>query len=103
MDFTSDFIMQLTSLFINTFCRVILQLEKLVCGSDMRTYSMNDAHDPYGIEADALGENIRVRNAETKSNGRRYQETAPNIAATMRILRVELQSYKEDNERMIKA
>ena len=69
----------------------------------MRTYSMNDAQDPYEHEADAMGEKIWVENAEIESNGRRYQETLPDIAATMRILRVEMQSYKEDNERMIKA
>ena len=49
-----------------------------------------------------MGENIQVENVEAESNGRRYQETPLDIAATMRILRVELQSYKEDNERMIK-
>ena len=69
----------------------------------MRTYNMNDAHDPYEHEADAMGENIRVGNAETRSSGRRYLETPPDIAATMRILRVELQRYREDNERMIKS
>ena len=47
-------------------------MEKLVFGSTMRTYSMNDAQDPYEHEADAMGENIRVGNAETESNGRRY-------------------------------
>ena len=64
---------------------------------------MSDAQDPYEPETDAMGENIQVENAETKSNGRRNQETPPDIAATMRILRVGLQSCREDNERMIKA
>ena len=64
---------------------------------------MNDAQDPYEHKADAMGGNIRVGNFKTKSNGRRYQETPPDIAATMRSLRVELQSCREDNERMIKA
>ena len=64
---------------------------------------MNDAQDPYELEADAMGENIQVENVETKSNGRRNQETPLDIAATMRIPRVELQSCKEDNERMIKS
>ena len=50
-----------------------------------------------------MGENIHVENAKTESNGRRNLETPPDIAATMRILRVDLQSYREDNERMIKA
>ena len=64
---------------------------------------MNDAHDLYELEEDSMGENVRVGNDETESNGRRNQETPPDIAATMRSLRVELQSCKEDNERMIKA
>ena len=57
---------------------------------------MNDAHDPYDFEADAMGENTRFGNVETKSNGRRYKDTPPDIAATMRSLRVEMQSYRED-------
>ena len=69
----------------------------------MRTYNMNDAQDPYGLKADGMRENIQVGNDETNSNGRRYQETPPDIVATMRSLRVEMQSYREDNERMIKA
>ena len=68
----------------------------------MRTYIMNYAQDPYELEADAMGEEIRVGNAETKSNGRIYQETPPYIIATMRILRVEMQSYRPDNERLVK-
>ena len=77
-------------------------MEKLVFGSAMRAYNMNDAHDPYEHKADAIGENIRFGNAEIDSNGRRYQETPPDIPATMRSLRVEMKSYREDNERMIK-
>ena len=50
-----------------------------------------------------MGENICVGNAETKSNGRIFQETPPYFVATMRSLRVEMQSYKEDNERLVKA
>ena len=64
---------------------------------------MNDAKDPYEHEVDVMGENIRVGNAETKSNGRIFQDTPPHLAATRISLRVEMQSYREDNERMIKA
>ena len=78
-------------------------MEKLGFGSAMRIYYMNDAHHIYDHEADALGKNIRVENVETVSNGRIYRENPPYIAATMRTLRVEMQSYREDNERMIKA
>jgi len=50
-----------------------------------------------------MGENIQVENAETKSNGRRNQETPSYIVANVRSqLRVELQSCRENNERMIK-
>ena len=64
---------------------------------------MNDAPDPYEFEEDAMGENVRVGNDETEPNGRRNQETPPYIAATMRSLRVNLQSCREDNERILKA
>ena len=64
---------------------------------------MNDAQDPYEHEEDVMGENIHVGNAETKSNGRIFQETPLDFIATMRSLRVEMQSYREDNERLVKA
>ena len=69
----------------------------------MRIDDKNDAQDPYEFEEDAMGQNVRVGNDETESNGRRNQEIPPDIAATMRSLRVELQSYREDNERIIKS
>ena len=50
----------------------------------MRIDDVNDAHDPNEFEEDAMGENVRVENDETESNGRRNQETPPYIAATMR-------------------
>ena len=60
--------------------------------------------DPYECKEDAMGENVRVGNDETESNGRRFQDTPPYFAATMRSLRVDLQSCcREDNERMLKA
>ena len=89
-------------MFINTFCRVIVQFGKWVFGLAMRTYKMNYAHDPYEHKEDAMGENIQVGNAKTKSNGRRYKGTRQDFTTTMRILRVEMQSYRDDNERMIK-
>ena len=63
---------------------------------------MNDAHDPYENEEDVMGENIRVGNSEIESNGRRFQDTPPDFAATMRSLRVEMQIYRADNERLVK-
>ena len=57
----------------------------------MRTYNMyDDAQNPNEYEEYAMGENVRVGNDDTKSNGRRFQDTPPNFAATMRILRVDM-------------
>ena len=50
-----------------------------------------------------MGENVRVGNDEIESNGRIFQDTPPYFAATMRSLRVDLQSRREENERMLKA
>ena len=61
------------------------------------------ARDPNEYEEDAMGGNVRIGNVETESNGRRLQETPPDFAATMRILMEEMQSYKPDNERLVKA
>ena len=41
---------------------------------------MNDAHDPYEFEEYAMGENVRVGNDKIESNGRRFQDTPPDIA-----------------------
>ena len=63
----------------------------------------DDAHNPNEYEEDATGEKFRVGNAKTKSNGRRFQDNLVYFVATMRSLRVEMQSYREDNERLVKA
>ena len=53
---------------------------------------MNDVEDPYEFKEDAMGENFKFGNDETESNGS-YFKILPQI----------LQSYREDNERMLKA
>ena len=63
----------------------------------------DDAQNPNEYEEDDMGENVRVGHSEIESNGRRFQDTPPDFAATMRSLRVEMQSYKADNERLVKA
>ena len=60
-------------------------------------------HDPNAHKEDSMGGNVRIGNAKTESNGRRFQDTPPNFAATMRSLRVEIHSYKVDNQTLIKA
>ena len=63
---------------------------------------MDDAHDSYESETNAMGENIQVHNEEIESNGRIIQVNPLGIAKTTRILRVELQSCRVDNERTIR-
>ena len=41
----------------------------------MRTDMCDDAHNPNEYEEDANGENVQIGNDETKSNGRRFQDT----------------------------
>ena len=64
---------------------------------------MSDAHDPYKIEADVMGEDVQVNDAETEFDGKRNQENPPNIATTIKNLRMELQGCRKENERMTKA
>ena len=52
----------------------------------MRTHDGYDAQDSYERAEDAMGENARNRNDDIESNGKRFQETPPDVAATMRSL-----------------
>ena len=63
----------------------------------------DDVQNPNEYEEDAMEGNVRIGNAEIESNGRRFQDTSPDFEATMRSLRVEMQSYRADNERLVKA
>ena len=54
-----------------------MQFSTVSCGLAMRTFSINDAQNPNEYEEDAMGENVRIGNAEIESNGRRLQETSP--------------------------
>ena len=52
----------------------------------MRTQDGYDAQDSYERTEDAMGENVRNRNDDIESNGRRFQETPSDVAATTRSL-----------------
>ena len=84
---------------VSTFS--IVQFGTLGLDWAKRIIIMDYVHDPYEVETDVMGENIHVENAETKSNGRRNQVIPPDITETMRGLGVEMQSYRENNERLI--
>ena len=52
----------------------------------MRTHDGYDARDSYECARDAMGQKVRNGNDDIESNGRRFQETSPEFAATMRSL-----------------
>ena len=63
-----------------------MRFGKVSCGSIMRTHDGYDARDSYERARDSMGENVRNRNDDIESNGRRFQETPLDVAATMRSL-----------------
>ena len=52
----------------------------------MRTHDGYDVRDSYEHAGDAIGENVRNGNDDIEFNGRRFQETLSDVAATMRSL-----------------
>jgi hypothetical protein len=53
-------------------------------------------------DKEAKGQNTRVGNAETESNGRKGKGEQETLIETVRSLEMEVQSYKEDNERLMR-
>ena len=69
--------------------RVVLwkeQCGKARGGSVMRTHDGYDAWDSYEHAEDAMGQNVYNGNDDIESNGRRFQGTPSEVAATMRSL-----------------
>ena len=64
---------------------------------------MQDAQDPYEFEEDVMGKKVQTRNMEIGSKGNIEQASPPDIARTMRSIRVQLQNYKVDNEKLLKS
>ena len=52
----------------------------------MITHDGYDSRDSYERAEDAMGENFCNGNDDIESNGRRFQETPSDVAATMRSL-----------------
>jgi hypothetical protein len=48
------------------------------------------------------GQNTRVGNAETESNEHKEKGEKETLIETVRSLKMEVQSYKEDNERLMR-
>ena len=52
----------------------------------MRTHDGYDAQESYERLEYSIGENVRNGNEDIESNGRRFQRTQSEVAATMRSL-----------------
>jgi hypothetical protein len=77
-----------------------VKLQHVKFGSYMRNGVMDDAQGYYSHEEEVIGLHVIMGNAETKSNGRRDRHEH----VTMRIpLHREVQTYRDDNERIMKA
>ena len=61
----------------------------------MRTHDGYDARDSHEQAEDAMGEKFCNRNDDIDSNGRSFQETSSNVAATMRSL---IKSQEEQHQ-----
>ena len=64
----------------------VVQFGKVSCGSAMITHDGYDVWNSYERAWYSMGENAKVGNDDIESNGRRFQETSSDIAATMRSL-----------------
>ena len=67
----------------------------------MRTHDRYDPQDSYEHVRDAMGENVCNGNDDIESNGRRFQETQSDVAATMRILIKAQEEQHEINAAML--
>ena len=69
----------------------------------MRTHDGYDARDSYEHAQYAMGENAQVGNDDIESNGRIFQETPPDIAATMRSLIKSVEEQHQLNAAMLQS
>ena len=67
----------------------------------MRTHDGYDSWDSHEQAEDAMGENGRNRNDDIESNGRRFQETPSDVAATMRSLIKAQEEHHQLNAAML--
>jgi hypothetical protein len=75
-----------------------LEIQEKNFGYYTRNEVMEDAQGSYNHEEGIRGLHVTTWNVETKSNGRRYRHEP----VTMRSLHREVQSYRDDNERIMK-
>ena len=63
---------------------------------------MEEGEGASSHDKEVKGQNINVGNADTESNGHQARGEQETLIETMRSLKIEVQSYKEDNERLVR-
>jgi hypothetical protein len=63
---------------------------------------MEEREGAFSHEKEAKVQNISVGDAETKSNGHKNRGEQETLIETVKILRIEVQSYKPSNENMVR-
>ena len=68
----------------------------------MHIEEMEEGKGASSHDKEVEGQNTRVGNAETESNGRKGKGEQEKLIETVRSMNMEVQSYKEDNERLMR-
>jgi hypothetical protein len=68
----------------------------------MRIEEMEEGEGASSHEKEVEGQNTRVGNAEIDSNVRKGKEEQETLIEMVRILKMEVHSYKADNERLMR-
>ena len=68
----------------------------------MHIEKMEEVQGASNHDKEAEGQNTRVGNAETESNGRKEKGEWETLIEMVRSLKMEVQRYKADNERLMR-
>jgi hypothetical protein len=68
----------------------------------MHIEEMEEVEGAYSHDKEAEGQNTRIGNAETKSNGCKGRGEQETLLETVKILKIEVKSYKAYNERVMR-
>jgi hypothetical protein len=68
----------------------------------MHIEEMEEGEGASSHDKEVEGQNTRVGNVEIESNGRKEKGEQETLIETIRSLKMEVQSYKEENERLMR-
>jgi hypothetical protein len=68
----------------------------------MHIQEMEEGEGAFSHDKEAKGQNISVGNVETESNGHQARGEHETLIETVRSLKIEVQSYKLENDRLIR-